>query len=292
MIGLNSKEAAMVRTRIAAAGASFVMFLAVTLGGAAAQTAADGPSGKPLPLLQIVGQDHTARLRPHRKAATKQATRTHAKRQLAKHVASHVPARTRRAAARAPEKPAAPGAGAAAVAAAPADNIWPAADAAMPGGAGTSAGAGTADGAGTPGGAGVPAGQAALPPQQPDISFNTEPVVTTDPNQIAGGSHTVQAGSANGLGPPDVVAGGSQPTTPAAGSPASADKQAAAAAPAPTHAAHAMMVKPATPSLTAPPSQVGSASWIAHALAALGGAIAAGVVAWFLIRPAAARRYG
>lgn len=39
-------------------------------------------------------------------------------------------------------------------------------------------------------------------------------------------------------------------------------------------------------------SPVGSASWIAQVLAALGGAIAAGLVAWFLIGSSAQRAYG
>jgi hypothetical protein len=39
-------------------------------------------------------------------------------------------------------------------------------------------------------------------------------------------------------------------------------------------------------------STVGSASWIAQALAALGGAIAAGTVAWFLIGAGPVRTYG
>ncbi len=290
----------MLRTRIAAAGASFAVFLAATLAGAAAQTAAGGVSDRPLPLLQIVGQGHKAKLRPHPKLAAKQARRTHAERRLATHVGRHVPARTRRAEARTPEQPGAP-AGVAAASAAPAaasaastppaDNVWLAPDAAIPGGAGTPGGAGMADGAGMPDGTGAPAGQ--LAPQQPTVSFTTEPVVTTTPDQIAGGSHTVQAGSPSGAAAPDVAAADSQPSAaPAAASPAGVGKQASAAPVSPAPGAHAMMVKPAAPSLTAPPSQVGSASWIAHVLAALGGAITAGVVAWFLIRPAAARRYG
>jgi len=39
------------------------------------------------------------------------------------------------------------------------------------------------------------------------------------------------------------------------------------------------------------PSPVGSPTWIAHVLAALGGAIAAGAVAWFLINPLPVRSY-
>jgi hypothetical protein len=39
-------------------------------------------------------------------------------------------------------------------------------------------------------------------------------------------------------------------------------------------------------------SAVGSASWIAQVLAAFGGAVAAGVVAWFLIGGGPQRMYG
>ena len=39
-------------------------------------------------------------------------------------------------------------------------------------------------------------------------------------------------------------------------------------------------------------SAVGSASWLAQALAALGGAVAAGAVAWFLIGAGPLRTYG
>ena len=39
------------------------------------------------------------------------------------------------------------------------------------------------------------------------------------------------------------------------------------------------------------PNPVGSPTWIVHVLAALGGALAAGGVAWFLINPLPARRY-
>jgi len=63
-------------------------------------------------------------------------------------------------------------------------------------------------------------------------------------------------------------------------------KMAAAAPAMPKAAARAMLYRPSTP------SPVGSASWIAQLLAALGGAIAAGLVAWFLIRPAPRRHYG
>ena len=39
------------------------------------------------------------------------------------------------------------------------------------------------------------------------------------------------------------------------------------------------------------PNPVGGPTWIAHVLAALGGAIAAGAVAWFLINPLTVQSY-
>jgi hypothetical protein len=42
----------------------------------------------------------------------------------------------------------------------------------------------------------------------------------------------------------------------------------------------------------APPSEIGSAAWLLQVLAALGGAVAAGSVAWFLIGSAPQRMYG
>ena len=62
--------------------------------------------------------------------------------------------------------------------------------------------------------------------------------------------------------------------------------QAMVAAPEP--AAQAMVATPAPQDA----SPIGSASWIAQVLAALGGAVAAGSVAWFLIGSGPQRTYG
>jgi hypothetical protein len=51
------------------------------------------------------------------------------------------------------------------------------------------------------------------------------------------------------------------------------------------------MIATATPAAD-DPSPVGSFSWILHVLAALGGAVATGALAWFLISPAPQRNYG
>lgn len=74
---------------------------------------------------------------------------------------------------------------------------------------------------------------------------------------------------------------------PAAPAPAPVATKTASAVAAPVPAAHALVSATAQPR-----SPVGSASWIAHLLAALGGALTAGVVAWFLIRPTPERTYG
>jgi hypothetical protein len=110
----------------------------------------------------------------------------------------------------------------------------------------------------------------------PSNSVTTEQVVDTDPNAILNGGHAVPAAL-----PKPVKSTASTPTPqPIAATPPV--KTAAAAPAAPKQAARAMLFKP---------SVVGSASWIAKLLAALGGAIAAGAVAWFLIRPAPKRNY-
>ncbi len=117
----------MLRTRIAATGASFVVLLAVTLAGAAAQVSDAGD--RPLPLLQIVGQHNKEKLQPRPRLSAKREKIPHAKRRLARHVR----AKTHHVADQAPKKPDAPTpAGVPAASAASADSIWPAADAAIP----------------------------------------------------------------------------------------------------------------------------------------------------------------
>jgi hypothetical protein len=126
-------------------------------------------------------------------------------------------------------------------------------------------------------GAVTPDSMPALTPDQPAPSVTTEPTVDTDPDQIVTGSHSVRAALPNGLNQAAPSADPVQTTT------------VAATAPAPV--VHAMVVTAEPRSLTAQ-SPISSASWLAHVLAALGGAVAAGVVAWFLIKPAPERTYG
>jgi hypothetical protein len=128
---------------------------------------------------------------------------------------------------------------------------------------------------------------AAAPQATPPVT--NEAVVETDPNQIAAGSPTVQPASPDQVNAVDPAADNHQQTaneqTPSRQAPNTATP-ATAAAPQPAATAivaRAVVEKPETP------SPVGSASWIGQVLAALGGAVTAGIVAWFLIWPAPIR---
>lgn len=232
--------------RIVAAGAFVLLFLAVMLDGAAAQSATTGAAGKPLPLLQFVHHKSPAKLRPHPKLAAKFATKKTVRRRIVKRTfASPHKAIVD---ARPTQVPAA---------AAPPGNIWPTADTATPG------------------------DMTRLVPDQAPAAATTEPVVDTDPNQIVTGGHSVQAALPNGLNQADGAADEIK----------EAAKTTTADPAAPQPVVHAMVVKADAGSVS-PLSPIGSASWIAHVLAALGGALAAGAVAWFLIRPAPERTYG
>lgn len=249
--------------RIATAGASLLFFLAVTLGSAAAQSETTGPVGKPLPLLQFTRHTGETRLPSHPKLAAIEAKK---KKPSRPRIARHIVAKPHREIADARPAPApSPVAPRAAPESKPENtlgntlqNTWPTADVAAQGVMPT------------------------LTPDQPPPSVTTEPTVDADPNQIVTGSHSVQAALPDGLnraGPPadpDPI----QAAAPPANSP---PKTTAVASAAPV--VHAMVVT------AEPQNPIGSASWLAQVLAALGGAIAAGAVAWFLIRPAPVRTY-
>lgn len=251
----------MPRLRIGTIAASCLLFLAATVASAAAQTANSGAPGKPLPLLQIVHRKSEAKLHPHPKIAAKLARKTRLKRRIAKL------AKTHRAVVRAPAP--AP----AATAALP-ENIWPAAN------------------AGTPNDMAL-GGTAALAPQSAPAPVSTEPVIDTEPDEIVPNGRIVQAAAPAAVNAPGLTAGNQQPAAQTAvpGSPGAAQVATPVDPVAPKPPAHAMIVKAAAQNAE-PASPVGSASWIAHVLAALGGAITAGALAWFLIGPAPRRTYG
>jgi hypothetical protein len=118
----------------------------------------------------------------------------------------------------------------------------------------------------------------AAPAPQPASSF-TAPA----PNEFVVGGRTVQVASPDNVNDMDLAA--NSPNAPAATTTAAA-VQSDVIEPAP--AAEAVVAAQA-PRSTSP---VGSASWFAQVLAALGGAVAAGSAAWFLIGSAPQRTYG
>jgi hypothetical protein len=273
----------MLRTRIGIAGACFLLCAAVAVAPAAAQTQAAGAAGKPLALLQFIHKNGKAKLRPHSETAAKSATRvlvhrneksgrrTVAERPSAPHVLASNLDRDRRKLekptveapqAPAPEMPAA---------AAP-KNVWPAAD---------------------PTAQGQLSIQTPEPAQTPQpASVTSEAVVDSAPNEIVAAG----AASAATTAQPAANATRSTPASPQQPVPAKpvppAPMQAAQAAAGENQAfAETAKAAPAVRAMVAAPAYedteaVGSASWIAHVLAALGGAFAAGAIAWFLISPA------
>jgi hypothetical protein len=248
-------ETAMLSHRIVPASA---VLLAVTIGSAAAQEQTS--VGKPLQLLQFAR--HDARPPAHHRARTVEKLIKHAevrrhiaKRTVARHhmmfaaVHSHA-VHAHRVAEAVPVPP--PAAAQARPAASPA-TMWPAADAAQPGSIA------------------VPAPQAAAQ------NVKTEPVVSDATNAIAADAiatngQVAQVAPQPQANPPAVAAD----AHPAAAEPAPV--QSAAAAP----AVRAMIVSPAPAESTAK-SPIGSAPWLLQVLAALGGALAAGALAGFLI---------
>ncbi len=231
--------------------ASSVVVLAVTMGSAAAQDATG--AGKPLPLLQFT--EHKAKtarapLHRHARVAEKLTKKTPAKRRIAKHAPAKKPHKLLAAVHRHPQaqRPA-PGPAQAAQAA-PQPSIWPAVDAAAPGAVA------------------MPAPPAAAPQ-----NVTTEKVLSDAPNDIAANGQIAQAAPAAQPNAPDPAA-----EHHAAAAETAPPVQSAAAKP----AVRAMVATP-DPAEPQAKSPVGSASWMVQVLAALGGAMAAGAVAWFLI---------
>ncbi len=263
----------MVRHRIIAASS---VLLAVTIGSAAAQQ--DTSAGKPLQLLQFARHGAKAPIHPRARTVAKLAKPAEVKRHTAKTIVakhhkmfaaihSHAVHPHKMAAAAPAPAPAA----AQPTPAAPPATIWPAVNAAAP--------------------ATV---EMPVPPAAPQ-NVTTEQVVSDAPDDIA----------ANGRVPPAAIP--AQPNDPPAEAPAAAVEtpapaqsappdiaasaqnaapETAAAAPVQNAAAEPVvraMVATPDPAGSNAQSPVGSASWTMQVLAAFGGAVAAGAVAWFLI---------
>jgi hypothetical protein len=264
-------EATMVRYRIIAASS---VLLAVTIGSAAAQQ--ETSAGKPLQILQFAR--HAAKAPAHSRArpVAKLAKPAEAKRHLAKTVVakhhkmfaaihSHA-VHPHKMAAAAPAP--APESAQPAPAAAPA-TIWPAVNAAAP--------------------ATV---EMPVPPAAPQ-KVTTEQVVSDAPDGIAANGRVSQAAILAPPNDPPAETHAAAVVTPAPAQSAPPETTAAAQNTAPETAAPAQnaVAEPVVRAMVATPdpaesnahSPIGSASWMMQVLAALGGAIAAGAVAGFLI---------
>ncbi len=305
----------MTTRRIAAAGALIAGSLAITAGGAVAQTA--GVVDKPLSLLPPVEQPHPVKAASHlrrparvakratvketkeprkeaketavketavKETTVKVARRTaHRAHRLAERAAPQaepaprVAARETKLAAQQPPAPAAEPPQATVPATTPAfANVWP-----------DHAGGAAAAGLIAPAPQNLPAPEAQGPGQVTVDGQTVEIDSADDMNEldVAADQKIDDAGAA---AKPQSAA----PADPAPGPAADADSQAMSqaksqamsAAADPTPSAQALIVHHDA-------SRLGSASWIAEMLAALGGAVAAGIVAWFLVGPMRRQSY-
>jgi hypothetical protein len=250
------------------------VFLTLAAGSASAQTTTTTAPGKPLPLLQIFQKNEdTAVATPRHRAR-------HARRRVARTRVANRPIGAMRHAymqvqpAPKPAQPETTQATATAVSA----NIWPTPDLTPPGMEGL-----------------APTPTAATPV----VSEPVGPVAPANPNGVLAAAYrtvqvapqaatpstaqvtapnTVQVAQANTVSPTDV----------ATDQPHASANTAKAGNPVPPGPIQHVMVATAEPQN---PNPVGSLTWIAHVIAALGGAIAAGGVAWFLINPLPVRSY-
>jgi hypothetical protein len=261
------------------------VFLALAASSASAQTPTAPAPGKPLPLLQVFEQkqafeqkEETGIRRYHRlryvRRKTPRARIAHQKTGPMHHAIMEkmqpAPELEQTVTAPAPTAPAAT-VPAATTTAAPA-NIWPAPNATL------------ADMA-----------TLTMTPRAAPIAASEELVATANPNDMLTAAYhtTVQVTPPSAAQtPPDTVQ--VTPANPAPPADIASDRQheaanaAAPKDPAATWSAQRAMVATAEPQNSNP---VGSVSWIVHVLAALGGAMAAGALAWVLIEPLPVRRY-
>lgn len=249
----------MLRIRIVSASVVTALALALTAGAATAQTVTNSSVGKPLSLLAGLLPSHAIKQQHESKAHHARVAVHHSKVAHRKFAAKTT---TAAAAAPTPADVAPPSR----VAEAPTpaqvvnlDNIWP-----------TQAQGITANTtANTP-----PAGVTPAP--------DTTPVTAADAlgeNAIMVNGQTVQIAAPDEVNAIDLAADKTKAAS-------SADQ--ANAAP----AAQTVLTARAHADAEPNDSPVGSASWIAQVLAALGGALAAGSVAWFLIGSGPQRMYG
>ena len=273
------------------------VFLTLAAGNASAQTATTTAPGKPLQLFQVIQQkDGTATVNPQHRVryVHRRVARTHIANQTiganghtymqvqpepeqaaATQPAATPPTTTPAATAISAAATPALATGAAATATAPA-NIWPAPDLTL---------------------SGMQTQTLTLAPPVVPTAAPNEPVTAANPDETMTAAYDavqVTPPSAAEATPPDIT----QVTPPNVVNPTdiAADRPheyVAANTAGPNDAAatwpvqHAMVATEESQN----PNPVGSASWIAHVLAALVGAIATGTLAWVLIDPLPVRSY-
>jgi hypothetical protein len=270
----------MLRIRIASMGAVAALAIAVAGSAASAQTATTDQPGKPLALLaglnpphaakKHAAKVHVAKARSHGKIARAE---THHARAAA--VASEAPGKHRSAGATNHDADALPPSTVAA-------NRWPTPPELAP--ADNAPADAPADNAAT---GNAPANAATAP--LPAAAAVPAP---DDPNAVVVNGQTVQ------ISAPDEV----NDLGRAASEQSAAEQSADTRAPQPsgdsdmqsamTRVASATVSDDAGQNANQNANPVGSASWIAQVMAALGGAVAAGAVAWFLIGSGPVRTYG
>ncbi|HUZ32034.1 MAG TPA: hypothetical protein VMV19_08015 [Xanthobacteraceae bacterium] len=254
----------MLRTRIAAVAAAALFFVATTaITAATAQTATSQPTGKPLQLLKIIEKPSKTTAKSHAKAVARYAvgrsSKVAARPKKHAHLAAlrrHRPQLPVKTAAATPTPTPTPVPTPAPVP----DGVWPTANPAMA----------------TEITASTPAAQPA--PAAPD------------PSEVMVAGQTVKVASPDEVNEIDLGANRAAPQT----SDAAPVSVAAGTPPHETSDATPQTdaVKAFAVAQTQQPNEVGSASWILQVLAALGGAVTAGTVAWFLIGGTPQRTYG
>jgi hypothetical protein len=258
-------EWVMPRIRLVCAGLVAAMAIALALGGARAQTAPNQPVGKPLALLAGLRPPHEARRAVHgktahvaiRKAGARKSHHVRTAAEHGQHVAVRKTARQR-------HETSEPAVTASAFTEEPPAQATPAG--VEPGGAAVSSD-------------GMTAPASTVTPATGPVSENAPTLsgASLDPTAVKIQMLRIAApNQGTGLAP-----GAQQDAPPVA---ASNDSAVAPPPPAPQTVLAAPVHRDTSP--------VGSASWIAQVLAAFGGAVAAGAVAWFLIGGGPVRTYG
>lgn len=249
----------MLRIRIVATGALFSALLlaaGLTAGRAVAQTASSPAAGSPLQLLKTAEQPNDAPNAKHHARSVAKSMVAARKEPRHRH-RLRIAAKRRHAAPQVAETAPPPPAASAPADARGSASVWPAVNTAQP------------------------IGVATVQPAPAPASTPTDP----PPGELVGGGQKVKVASPGEVNDIDLAAGDkaaqASDAAPAVAAPAIAETAAVA------QKSDSMKATPAPQG-----SPIGSTSWLLQVLAALGGAVTAGSVAWFLIGGAPQRTYG